>query len=87
MIPNRVVKIRQRDKPGFTTQVRKLYKQVHKLHKRKIRTGNPEHIQQYINKRKEAKETFRRAKQAHFDKLSHDILTNTNNPKTYWKLS
>ena len=43
-IPSKTVLIKQRDKPWYTTAIRKLFKACYKLHKRKNKTNLPPHI-------------------------------------------
>ena len=85
-IPTKVVKIRPKDKPGYTNQVRKLYKECHRLHKIKQRTRNPLDIQKYRDKRREAKNTFAEAKRDYYTNLSHKIMDPNTTSKSYWKL-
>ena len=47
-IPNRIVSIRTRDKPGMNSTVRKLFRQARRLHKKAKRTKSPHHIELFI---------------------------------------
>ena len=85
-IPSKTVTIRPKDKPGFTSKVRKLYRECQHLHKIKLRTKNPLDIDRYRAKRKEAKDAFRQAKSEHFENLSTRLMDPETSSKSYWKL-
>ena len=42
-VPSKIVTARPGDKPGMTSEVRELFRQAKRLHKRAKRTGLPEH--------------------------------------------
>ena len=85
-IPNTKVTIKPRDKPWYTSKVKLLYKQTRKLFHLKNSTNNPIHIQQFKNKRHEAKEAFRTARHNYYQTISTNILEPDCTPKTFWKL-
>ena len=71
----------------MTPAIRKLFKQCHRLHKRKQRTNNPNHIKQFKDKRKEAKNAFKQSKILYYQNISDKLTNQTTLPKTYWKLT
>jgi hypothetical protein len=85
-IPNRTVKIRPQDCPGMNNTIRKLLRQVHRLHKRKQRTSNPEHILAFKNKRREAHTAIKESKKEYYRKQSEKLLDPNTHSKTYWKI-
>ena len=85
-IPNNLVTIKTKDKPWYTSTVKKLHKQVRKLHALKNITNNPIHIQQFKTKRQEAKEALRTAKNNYYSTISDNLLSPDCTPKTFWKL-
>ena len=85
-IPSNLVTIKPRDKPWYTSAVKKLHKQVRKLHALKTSTNNPIHIQQFKTKRHEAKEALRTAKNNYYQSISNNILDPECTPKSFWKL-
>ena len=86
-IPSKIVTVRPGDKPGITSEVRKLFRQAKRLHKRAKRTGLPEQYAHFSDKRREAKAAFRKASNTFYTNIS-DILINPNtSQKSYWKLT
>jgi hypothetical protein len=85
-IPNKTVKIRDRDKPWFSRILKKLFKDRDRLHKRQKRTKDPRHIQLYKDKRKEATDAYRQAKRDYFANMSVRLLDPETSAKNYWKL-
>ena len=73
-IPNKIVTIRSRDKPGINTEVRKLFKIAKRFHKRAKRTGDPIHIESFRNARREAKSAFRVAGSKYYKDITDKLL-------------
>ena len=48
-IPNKVVNIHSRDKPGITCEVRRLFRIAKRLHARAKRSQNPVHFEHFRN--------------------------------------
>lgn len=86
-IPNKIVTIRSRDKPGMTSEIRKLFRVAKRLHRRAKRTKNPDHVEHFRNARREAKSAFRTARSNFYTDIANKILDPTTSCKTYWKLS
>ena len=85
-IPTKLIKIRPKDKPGFTSKVKKLYRDCQRLHRKKLRTKDPLDIARYRAKRKEAKDAFRQAKSDHFENISQRLMDPATSTKNFWKL-
>jgi hypothetical protein len=85
-IPNKTVKIRPKDKPGYTQQIDKMFKDCHRLHRKFKRTRNLLHRQQYEDKRREAKKAFRNSKYHYYQNLTNKILNPETTTKSFWKL-
>jgi hypothetical protein len=85
-IPNKIITINSKDKPGMTSHVKKLFKQCHRLHARSMKTGNANDRDNFRNKRKEAKTAWRKAKCDYYDKINIQLHESTNSDKYYWKL-
>ena len=85
-IPSRTVKIYPRDRPGFNSHTRKLFKECHRLHKIKNKTGHPIDIERYKDKRREAKTALKLSKQQYYDNHSTKIVSPDTNSKTFLKL-
>lgn len=86
-IPTRLVTIRPRDKPGMTSEVRRLFKIAKRMHKRARHTCDPVHIEIFRNARRDAKSSFRKARSKFFNDISEKLLNPTTNNKAYWKLN
>ena len=74
-----------RDKPGMTPAIRKLLRQCKRLHKKATRTGRADHSEQFRDKRREAKASFRLSRINVYNiavNKSTDVITSS---KTYWK--
>jgi hypothetical protein len=85
-IPNKTVKIRRKDKPWFTYELRTIFRERDRLHKLKNRTKNPRHIDYYKSKRNEATAALRDAKRNYYIKMSERIMDPKTSSKNYWKL-
>ena len=85
-VPNRVIKVRRKDKPGITPHVRKLLLESKHLHKIKTSTGHITDIYRFKNKRREAKEALKIAKDKYYANLINKIQSPETTTKTYWKL-
>ena len=85
-IPHKTTRIKPRDKPWFNSNIRKLYKSCYKLHKRQLKSHNPAHVLEYLNKRRQAKEAFRSAKSNYYTNLSSKIENPETTSKTFWRL-
>jgi hypothetical protein len=85
-IPNSIVKIRPRDKPWFNKELRKLFSERNRCHKRQKRTNNPIHINLFKEKRKEATDAYKLAKHEYYSNISETLLSSKSCEKTYWKL-
>ena len=86
-VPSKTVKVRSRDKPGMTSEVRRLFKLAKKLHKRAKKSGNPTQLEQFRNARREAKAAFRKSRSIYFSDISEKLLDPATCVKTYWKLT
>ena len=86
-IPTKTVTLRPRDKPGMTSEIRKMFKVARHLHKRAKRTANPVDIELFRNARREAKSAFRKSRTKYFSDISEKLLDRTTCTKTYWKLT
>ena len=85
-VPHKEITIRCKDKPWFTKSIKIKYKQCIKLHKLKNMTQNPIHIEQYRQKRIEAKTAFREARKSYYNNLSSKLLDPLTTSKIFWKL-
>ena len=85
-IPNKKILIRPRDKPWFTSTVRKLNKECHRAFKLKNKTNNPTHIDQFRLKRQHAKNALRQARRHYYTNLANQILDPETTTKKYWTL-
>lgn len=86
-IPNKLITIRSRDKPGVTAEVRRLLRVAKRLHSKAKRSQNPVHWEHFRNARREAKSAFRTARSKFYSDIADKLLDSETNSKTYWKLS
>ena len=77
-IPNRIIKIRPRDKP-YADRIRDRW------HKKFQKTRNPQHYAVFREKRREAKHIRKHAKLEFQNKLMTSLTADNINPKDYWK--
>jgi hypothetical protein len=69
----------------MTSEVKKLFRQCHRLHKRQKRTQTLKNIETFRNKRREAKTAWANAKTKYYNTLASKLY-NPDNTKHYWKL-
>ena len=86
-IPNKTVLIWPNDKPGMTGQVRRLFRQCHRLHKIAMKSKQPEDIEKHRAARRIAKCQWKFAQQNYYDKLYNKMASSDNKTKYYWKLT
>ena len=84
-IPTKTVKVRPRDKPGMTSEVRRLFNVAKRLHKKAKK--NPIHMELFRNARRDAKSSFRKARAKYYSDISEKLLNPSTCTKTYWKLT
>ena len=85
-VPSKIIKIRPMDKPWFTPQLRKLFQNCYRLHKRKNRTKRPADIDKYLEARRLAKTSFKESRKNYYDNLNLKIGNPETTSKTFWKL-
>jgi hypothetical protein len=85
-IPNKIVRIRPKDKPWVTSAIRKLLRETKRLHKRHLRTNNPIHTEHFNTKRRETKQALRDSKKQYYINISLKLQDPKTTCKTYWKL-
>lgn len=86
-VPTKHVKVRARDKPGMTQEIRGLFKVAKRLHRKAKRTGSPMHAEQFRNARRDAKTAFRKSQSNYFHDLAEKLTDPSTCNKTYWKLN
>jgi hypothetical protein len=84
-IPNRIIKIRPRDKPYITQACRKADRERDQAHRKYQRTRNPLHYDQFREKRRESKLVRQNAKITHHNWLMTKLSTHSVSSKDYWK--
>ena len=85
-IPTKEVLIRPRDKPGMTSEVRRLFRRCNRLHKISQRTKNVYDIENHRAARKIAKRSWKLAKNLYLNKLYNRMENPETRNKTFWKL-
>jgi hypothetical protein len=85
-IPSKCVTIRPSDKPGMTNKVRLLFRQQSRLHKKAQGSTNQIVINAYKEKRREANQQWKQAKQDYYLKLGNKLGNAQTSSKTYWSL-
>ena len=85
-IPNFVVKIHPRDKPGMTTRIKRLFKQANKLHKKASNSKLPSDILNHKNARRLAKCEWKKAKFDYYYKLNLKLMGSNTSDRAWWKL-
>ena len=85
-IPSKEIRIKPKDKPWFTPNIRNLFRKCHTLHKRKNLTNNENDIERYQNARHMAKTAFRNARRDYYNNLNEKIENPETTTKTFWKL-
>lgn len=86
-IPVKYVTIRSRDKPGMTSDVRKMFSLAKRYHKRARRTQNPIHIEIFREARREAKACYKRSQTKFYSDISNKLLDSSTCTKSYWRLT
>ena len=86
-VPNFVVKINPRDKPGMTSRIKKLFKISNRLQKKASRSKLPIDILNHRNARRFAKCEWKKARFNYYYKLNLKLLDNNTSDKAWWKLS
>ena len=86
-IPFRKVKIRPRDKPWMTSEIRRLLRIRDRQFKRFKRTRRPEHEEVFKRARSDARKAMDQAKVAYREKLVEKLTDPTCSVKTFWKVS
>ena len=84
-IPNRIIKIRPRDKPYITQACRIADRIKDRWRKKFQKTRNPQHYAVFREKRREAKHIRKHAKLEFQNKLMTSLTADNINPKDYWK--
>ena len=82
VIPLRKIIIRPRDKPGMNSEVRKLFRTAHRLHRIAINTKNEVDINNHREARRRAKKAWRKAQKNHYTDLGEKLGTS----KIFWKV-
>jgi hypothetical protein len=85
-IPNKTITVRPRDKPWMTSDIRKLLRDTHRLHKKHQRTKNPTHKEHFLDKRRETNLAIKTAKKSYYKDISSKLNNKNTTTKTYWKL-
>jgi hypothetical protein len=86
-IPNRIIKIRPKDKPWMTKQVKKALTFRNRLYKRFKRTRQQRHYDDWKRSAKEANYQMSQAKLAHKEKLRKTLMNTSCGEKHYWKIA
>ena len=69
----------------MTPTIRKLFRQCKRLHKKATRTGRAAHFEQFKNKRREAKASFRLSRNNFFNNVVNKLTDVNTSSKIYWK--
>ena len=85
-IPTKEVLIRPRDKPGMTTEVRRLFRCSHRLHKIAQRSRSNVDIEKHRDARRVAKKAWNQAKKNYLIKLHDKINKPDYFQKGHWAL-
>ncbi|MEW8546418.1 MAG: endonuclease/exonuclease/phosphatase family protein, partial [Candidatus Thiodiazotropha sp.] len=86
-IPNKLVTIRPKDPPWMHNEIRKLIRQRKRLH-RKAKRSNSTHLWSKFRKlRNKVVKEIKLAKSNYEKHVANILKNNTNNVKTWWKLS
>ena len=87
-IPNKVVKIRTKDKPWFNNKLRKLLRQKNKMHKNAKYTNSVVDWEHFRECRNKYTEHLRSSEKNYKNLLANKLNINTNiNPKGWWHLA
>ena len=85
-IPSKLVTIRPRDKPWFTSEVRKQFKTRDRLHKQWKNKPSQKNYDKFKLARGEANQAKFNAKSDYYTKISIKLTDPTTSSKEYWKL-
>ena len=86
-IPNRTIKIRPRDKPWITNEVKISIRKRNRLYKRFKRTRTIEHQAIWKQAARETNFYMHQAKLAHTDKIKKLLMDTKVGEKKYWKIA
>ena len=86
-IPSKTIKLKPKDKLGITFQVKKLFKQAKRLHKRAKRSGSEVHYRHFKLKRAEAKSAFKISRDKSYIDIADKLADPNTSSKAYWRLS
>lgn len=86
-IPNKMITIRSRDKPGMNAEVRRLFRIAKRRHKKSKRTKDPVDIECFRNARREAKIAFHESRSKFYSDIAAKVLDPNTSCKMYWKLT
>ena len=82
-IPQKDIWVRPHDKPGMTPAIRKLFRQCKMLHKKDTRTGRANHFEQFRDKRREAKASFRLSRNDFYNNVVNKLTDVNTSSMTY----
>ena len=85
-VPHKFIKIRPNDKPWFMPNLRKLFTNCYRLHKKKNKTKREIDITNYVNARRLAKTALKEARRYYYENLNTKIDNPETTSKTFWKL-
>ena len=80
--PIKTRRVRNKDSPWLSSQIRKLIIERDVLKKQAIKTGNTEHWKLYKSHRNKTNNSIKTGKSEYY---KHQIIDNSNNPKAVWK--
>ena len=85
-IPHKLVTIRPRDKPWFTSNVRKAFSKRDKLHRKWKQNQTAFNYEKFSHARQEANLIKKTAKTNYYSKICNKLANPTTSSKQYWKL-
>lgn len=86
-VPTKTVTIRPSDKPYITTAIRKRMQQRKRIHKKAVRTNNPQHWQQFRSIRNEIISLLRNAQRNYKIKLANQLVDKSIPPGKWWRIA
>ena len=87
-IPNKMITVRPKDSPWYTTELRNMKRRLDRLHKKAKNSNNPEHWALFREVRNQYCRSLKNAENEYEIKISNKLKDNTNfNPKMWWKIA
>jgi hypothetical protein len=85
-IPSKTILIREKDKPWFSSEIRKEIRIRDRLKKKLLKSQNENNIIKYKKQRNKVNNMIKIAKEKFDNNLDNFLLNNSSNPKMYWKI-